>query len=149
VATIWNLDGASREVPIVDFVTGNHTNMLARSELLRSIFLPGSAMRKRFAFRRFSLTSMGRSSVFVVGTLCPATRALRITVTAATVRPIPLVFEDYPGPSDLAAVIDDFVRPDLYFDDTHGTREHRRHLTYYYAEEIRAELDRSHAISGN
>ena len=143
VATVWALDGALREVPIVDFVTGNHANVLAPTELLRSIFLPGSAMRKRFALRRFSLTSMGRSSVFVIGTLCPATGALRITVTAATVRPIRLVFEDYPGSSDLAAAIDEFVTPDLYFDDPHGTREHRRHLTYYYAEEIRAELGES------
>jgi CO/xanthine dehydrogenase FAD-binding subunit len=147
VATIWTLVGESREVPIVDFVTGDHANVLAPGELLRSIFLPASAMRKRFAFRRFSLTSMGRSSVFVIGTLCPATGALRITLTAATVRPIPLVFEDYPGPSELAAAIDEFVTPDLYFDDSHGTREHRRHLTYYYAEEIRAELGGSHAAS--
>jgi CO/xanthine dehydrogenase FAD-binding subunit len=142
VATIWTPGGASREIPIVDFVTGNHANVLAPSELLRSIFLPGSAMRKRFAFRRFSLTSMGRSSAFVIGTLCPATGALRITITAAIVRPITLFFEVYPARSDLAAAIDEFVAPDLYFDDPHGTREHRRHLTYYYSEEIRAELGR-------
>jgi CO/xanthine dehydrogenase FAD-binding subunit len=71
VATIWTLDGERRKAPIVDFVTGNHTNMLAPSELLRSILLPAAAMRKRFAFPRFSLTSMGRSSIFLIGTLCP------------------------------------------------------------------------------
>jgi CO/xanthine dehydrogenase FAD-binding subunit len=141
MATIWTLDGASREVPIVDFVTGNHSNVLAPSELLRSIFLPATALRKRSAFRRFSLTKMGRSSVFVIGTLCPVNGTLRITVTASTVRPIALVFEDYPDTAELAAVIDAFVYSHLYFDDPHGTREHRRHLTYYYAEQIRAELE--------
>ncbi|MEA3163705.1 MAG: hypothetical protein QOE88_1523 [Verrucomicrobiota bacterium] len=140
VATIWTLEKGSREVPIVDFVTGNHRNVLAPSELLRSILLPADALRKRCAFRRFSLTSMGRSSVFVIGTLCPITGALRITVTASTVRPVALEFDYYPDSAELATALDENVRSDLYFDDPHGTVEHRRHLTYYYAEEIRNEL---------
>jgi CO/xanthine dehydrogenase FAD-binding subunit len=140
VATIWTLDGASREVPIVDFVTGNHANVLAPSELLRSILLPATAMRKRFAFRRFSLTSMGRSSVFLIGTLCPIAGTLRITVTASTVRPIVLEFAYCPNSAELVAAIDELITADLYFDDAHGTCEHRRHLTYYYAEQIRMDL---------
>jgi CO/xanthine dehydrogenase FAD-binding subunit len=140
VATIWTLEGGPREVPIVDFVTGDHRNVLAPSELLRSIFLPADALGKRCAYRRFSLTCMGRSSVFVIGTLCPITGALRITVTASTVRPIALGFDYYPDAAELASSLDELVTSDLYFDDPHGTREHRRHLTYYYAEEIRSEL---------
>ena len=35
----------------IDFVTGNHTNVLQPGELLRSIHLPASALSKRFAFR--------------------------------------------------------------------------------------------------
>jgi hypothetical protein len=27
-----------------------------------------------------------------------------------------------------------------YFDDVHGSAAYKRHLTYYYAEQIRAEL---------
>lgn len=146
VATIWNLNGASREVPILDFVTGNHSNVLVPSELLRSILLPAAAMRKRFAFRRFSLTRMGRSSVFLIGTRCPVTGTLRITVTASTVRPIALAFDDYPNSAELAVAIDESVGSDLYFDDPHGTCEHRRHLTYYYAEQIRAELEAGERI---
>lgn len=37
--------------------------------------------------------------------------------------------------------LDEVVTFNLYFDDPHGSREHRRHLTYYYAEQIRAELE--------
>jgi CO/xanthine dehydrogenase FAD-binding subunit len=140
VATIWTLEGGSREMPIVDFVTGNHSNVLAPSEVLRSIFLPAEALRKRYAFRRFSLTSMGRSSAFVIGTLCPITGALRITVTASTVRPIALEFDYCPDSTELAAAVNENVRSDLYFDDPHGSAEHRRHLTSYYAEGIRVEL---------
>ena len=29
---------------------------------------------------------------------------------------------------------------ELYLDDTHGSPAHRQHLTYYFAEQIRAEL---------
>ena len=141
VATIWRLDRASREVPICEFVTGNHVNVLAPGELLRSILLPDAALRKRSVYRRFSLTRMGRSSVFLIGTLCPIAGTLRITVTASTIRPIALEFDVYPDSVELAAMIDEFVGPDLYFDDPHGTREYRRHLTYYYAEQIRAELE--------
>jgi CO/xanthine dehydrogenase FAD-binding subunit len=140
VATIWTLEGGSREVPIVDFVTGNHRNVLASSELLRSIFLPAGALRKRYAFRRFSLTSMGRSSVFVIGTLCPITGTLKITITASTVRPIVLEFDYYPDSAELATALDEKVRFNLYFDDPHGTAKHRQHLTSYYAQEIRIEL---------
>jgi CO/xanthine dehydrogenase FAD-binding subunit len=140
VATIWTLNGASRDVPVVDFVTGDHRNVLAPGELLRSIFLPADALRKRFAFRRFSLTSEGRSSVFLIGTLCPIAGTLRMAVTASTVRPIVLEFGYYPDSAEVAAALEGNVTPDLYFDDPHGTRAHRRHLTYYYAEQIRAEL---------
>jgi CO/xanthine dehydrogenase FAD-binding subunit len=140
VATLWALDGALRKVSIADFVTGNHTNLLGPGELLRSIFLPVVALRKSFAFRRFSLTSMGRSSVFLIGTRCPIAGTLKITVTASTVRPITLTFESCPDSAKLVAALDEFVTSNLYFDDPHGTAEHRRHLTYYFAEQIRAEL---------
>src|SRR5580692_7598694 len=52
-----------------DFVTGDHENVLAPGELLRSIFLPATALKKRYAFRRFSLTHLGRSEVLLIGTL--------------------------------------------------------------------------------
>src|ERR1700722_1672569 len=68
VCTLWPRAGAPREVPVVDFVTGNHANVLAAGELLRSIFLPASALKKAHAFRRFSLTELGRSEVLLIGT---------------------------------------------------------------------------------
>ena len=52
VCTLWPRDGKPREVPVVDFVTGNHTNVLQKGELLRSILLPASALTKRFAIRQ-------------------------------------------------------------------------------------------------
>ena len=43
---------SERQVPAVEFVIGNHQNVLLPGELLRAIELPASALRKRAAFRR-------------------------------------------------------------------------------------------------
>ena len=68
VCTLWPRSGKPREVPMIEFVTGNHANVLAPGELLRSIHLPATALKKNFAFRRFSLTHLGRSDVLLIGT---------------------------------------------------------------------------------
>ncbi len=140
VCTLWPRQGAPRQVPVVDFVTGNHTNVLAPGELLRSIFLPASALKKAHAFRRFSLTELGRSEVLLIGTRCPKRGTFLLTITAATLRPIPLSFANLPSAAELQAAIDQAVPQALYLNDTHGSPAHRRHLTYYYAEQIRVEL---------
>jgi CO/xanthine dehydrogenase FAD-binding subunit len=73
----WQRDGGERSVPVLDFVTGVHQNVLAKGDLLRSIDLPASALHKRTSFRRMSLTHMGRSAVLLIGTLCPRERTGR------------------------------------------------------------------------
>jgi CO/xanthine dehydrogenase FAD-binding subunit len=140
VCTIWPRQREPRQVPVVDFVTGNHQNVLAPGELLRSIFLPAHALRKEFAFRRFTLTHLGRSEVLLIGTRCPEQRDFVLTITAATLRPIQLRFEDVPGAAQLNRAIDDAVPVGMYLDDAHGSPAHRKHLTHYFAEQIRAEL---------
>lgn len=90
VATLWPRSGEPRRVAIVDFVTDNHANVLAPGELLRAISLPARALRKKFAFRRFTLTHLGRSEVLLIGTRCSDQGEFLLTITAATVRPIQL-----------------------------------------------------------
>ncbi len=140
VATLWPRSGQPRQVAVVDFVTGNHENVLAPGELLRSIFLPAHALQKNFAFRRFTLTHLGRSEVLLIGTRCPMHGEIVLTITAATLRPIQLRFDKPPAALELKRAIDDAVPFDLYLDDAHGSPEHRKHLTYYFAEQIRSEL---------
>lgn len=142
VCTLWPRGGEPRRVPVVDFVTGNHRNVLGPGELLRSIFLPAHALRKAFAFRRFALTHLGRSEALLIGTRCPARGEFLLTITAATLRPVQLRFEAVPTAGDLKRAIDDAVPPDLYLDDVHGSPAHRRHLTHYFGQQIRAELSR-------
>ena len=140
VATLWPRSGPPRQVAVVDFVTGNHENVLAPGELLRSIFLPSSALRKKFAFRRFSLTHLGRSEVLLIGTRCKKSGEFLLTITAATVRPVQLRFDGVPAAEVLKCAIDAAAPFPLYHDDVHGSPAHRKHLTHYFGEQIRSEL---------
>ena len=143
--TLWPRTAPAREVPSIDFVTGNHTNVLQRGELLRSIRLPASALSKQFAFRHQSLTHLGRSAALLIGTQSAAGNDLLITITASTPRPIQLRFEHAPSAIELRRAIDECIPADGYFDDVHGSAAYKRHLTRYFAEQIRAELAQSGA----
>jgi len=138
--TLWPRGAAPRTVPAADFVTGDHACVLRPGELLRSIRLPASALAKRVAFRRAALTHLGRSAVLLIGTAAPKAADLLITVTAATVRPVQLRFERAPSAAELHRRLDAEISDGDYLDDVHGSPAYRRHLTHYYAEQIRAEL---------
>ena len=142
VYTLWPRGAAPREVRAADFVTGNHQNVLGTGELLRSIHLPAEALAKTYAFRRASLTHLGRSAVLLIGTRSPRTGAVLFTVTAATARPVQLSFDRTPSADELRHALDGTIPDDLYFDDVHGSPAYRRHLTYYFGEQIRQEIGR-------
>ncbi|HJZ42697.1 MAG TPA: FAD binding domain-containing protein [Hyphomicrobiaceae bacterium] len=137
---LWPRKGKPRQVSALDFVTGNHKNVLEPGELLRSIHLPASALTKRFAFRRNSLTHLGRSAALIIGTQTKKGGDLLLTVTAATAKPIQLRFDRLPSAEALRRAIEANVAEADWFDDVHGSAPYKRHLTYYYAEQIRAEL---------
>ncbi len=138
ICRILNRDGAERRVPVEDFVTGNHKNLLQQGDLLRSIELPASALRKRSCFRRISLTHLGRSSALLAGTVDPRDGVFMLTISASTERPYRLKFPEVPDAGDLRMRIEREIPK--FFDDVHGTPEYRRHMTFYFAEEIRREL---------
>jgi CO/xanthine dehydrogenase FAD-binding subunit len=140
VYTVQSLDGSERQVPAIDFVTGNHQNVLLPGELLRTIDLPASALRKRAAFRRVSLTHMGRSTALVIGTAASPDATFVLTVTAATPYPVQLTFPDVPDARTLRERLHEEIPDSGYFDDVHGSPDYRKHMTHYFAEQIRAEL---------
>ena len=140
VCTLWPRGGKPREVPVVDFVTGNHPNILQKGELLRSIHLPASALSKRFAMRQVSLTHLGRSAALIVGTVNDDGRDFLLTISAATPRPRQLRFARLPSADELRQAIDQELPADSYFQDVHGSAPYKRHITYYLSEQIRAEL---------
>ena len=140
VLTLWPRGGEPRQVNAIDFVTGVHANVLAPGEILRSILLPVHVLKKKPAFRRFTLTQQGRSEALIVGTLCPEHGEFVLTISAATVKPIQIRLAGMPSAAELKEAIDKAVPFDLYLDDVHGSPPHRKHLTYYFSEQIREEL---------
>lgn len=140
VCTLWPQGGKPRKVPVVDFVTGMHTNVLQKGELLRSILLPASALRKRAAMRQASLTRYGRSAALIVATVNDDGSDFLLTVSAATPRPVHIRFARTPGAAELHGAIDARLPPDAWFQDVHGSAAYKRHVTFYLAEQIRAEL---------
>ena len=133
--------GPPREVPAVDFVTGNHANVLRPGELLRSIHLPASALVEavrvppRFAHQARPLRrAADRHAAIRRGTICcsrsPRQPPARCSFASTQI----------PSAEALRQAIDARIPADGYFDDVHGSAAYKRHLTYHFAEQIRAEL---------
>ncbi len=171
-ATVLTPGGGSRALPVADLVTGDARTSLAAGELLRSIHLPAAALRARVAFRRLSLSNLGRSGVLLIGRVGDD-GGLVLTVTAATRHPVQLRFGPAaggvlagggpgaavlhghrlaavprPGPGELRRALDAAIPDDLYHNDQHGLPQWRRDMTYRLAEEIRAELLESTTTKG-
>ena len=139
ICTLWPRGGPPRQVPVVDFVTGDHANVLRPGELLRSIHLPHAALSRRAAMRVVSLTKLGRSAALLVGTMGPDGDLL-LTITAATIRPIQFRFAAMPDAATLKSTLLDQIADASWFNDVHGSAAYKRHVTPHLAEEIRQEL---------
>jgi CO/xanthine dehydrogenase FAD-binding subunit len=140
VCAIWTPDGRERRVAVVDFVQAPLRNVLQPGELLRAIDLPSSALRCRTAFRQISLSPLGRSGALLIGRLSPDDGAFVLTVTAATPRPVRLLFEKLPSRAALRDRLEAEIPRGRYYDDIHGKPAWRRQVTLQFAEEIRIEL---------
>jgi CO/xanthine dehydrogenase FAD-binding subunit len=138
--TLWPRHAPARKVAAVDFVTGDHANILQPGELLRSIHLPFAALSKRYAMRHASLTRLGRSAALIIGTQDRAAGDLLLTITAATPRPVQLRFDRSPSAQELRRALDERIPVDGFFADVHGSAAYKRHLTYQFSEQIRLEL---------
>ena len=57
-----------------------------------------------------------------------------------TPRPIQFRFKRPPSAAELRRAIDERIPADGYFNDVHGSADYKRHLTHYFAEQIRAKL---------
>jgi CO/xanthine dehydrogenase FAD-binding subunit len=139
VCTIWTPDGGLRQLAVLDFVQGPLHTALEPGEVLRRIELPLDALTRRTAFRRISLTKLGRSGALLIGTLSSADE-LSLTVTASTRRPVRLSFAGIPTAGELIDRIAAEIPTGLYYDDIHGLPDWRQHMTLEFAREIRNEL---------
>jgi hypothetical protein len=62
-----------------------------------------------------------------------------LTVSASTDRPHRFEFPLIPDAYALHARLEREIP--VFFSDVHGTPDYRKHMTFYFAEEIRRELD--------
>lgn len=139
VCTIWTPEGDARQMRVTDFITDALTNALLPGEVLRSIALPAEALARRAAFRRASLTPLGRSGALLIGTVARG-GAFQLTVTASTRRPVQLAFAGLPTRCELAERLRQAIPAPLYYDDIHGRPDWRAHMTRLLAQEICDEL---------
>ncbi|MFF2193670.1 FAD binding domain-containing protein [Streptomyces sp. NPDC058157] len=133
-------DGATRRMPVTEFIRGAGVKDLRDGEMLRSVRLPARALEARTAFRQASLYGLGRSGSLVIGAADPQDGSLAVTVSAATTRPFRFWFALPPTAAELREAIDSAVRPGEWFDDIHGLPEWRRHMALLQAEQVRREL---------
>jgi CO/xanthine dehydrogenase FAD-binding subunit len=138
VCTIWQAGGGERRVSVADFVTGDQRNVLAPGDLLRQIDIPLAALKRRAAFRRISLTPVGRSAALLIGTI--RDDGIVLTVTGSTIRPLQLSFANIPRSAELRDLIQQRIPDAFYHDDVHGRPAWRKYMTLRLAEEIRSEL---------
>jgi CO/xanthine dehydrogenase FAD-binding subunit len=138
-AVLWGPGGAVRTLPVAELVTGDGTTALAPGELIRAIRLPATALASRTAFRRLSLSNLGRSGVLLIGRQ-QEHGGVRLTVTASTKRPVRLDVPAAYDAGDLTAALEAAIPPELYHNDIHGHPLWRRDMTHLLAERIRREL---------
>jgi CO/xanthine dehydrogenase FAD-binding subunit len=139
VCTIWTPDGIERRVAVADFVLGPQRNVLRPGELLRAISLPAATLVQRTAYRKISLSPLGRSAALLIGTLA-RDGSFVLTITASTPRPVRLAFAALPPGVALRQRIEETIGEGQYYNDIHGAPAWRRHMTLLLAEEIRCEL---------
>lgn len=136
VAEIWLPDGTDRSLPVADLITGNGTNTLEPGEVLRSIWIPAHAMRSRAELSKIALAEHGRSGAVVTGRLEEGGKAV-FTITAATLTPQVLRFDDLPGAAALAEAVN---AAEGYYTDPLGVADWRRGTSVVLAERILTEL---------
>jgi len=140
VATLLPRSGEPREIAVRDLVVAEGVAELQPGELLRRVFLPVEALRRKFAHRRIANTEEGRSMVFLIATSDSDAGDFQLTVTAATVRPFRLDFDSAPGAHELREQLDKLIGDTNYLSDQYRSADYRKHMTYLYAEELRQEF---------
>ena len=136
--------GGQRHQPVAEFIKAEAKNSLAHGELIRSIFIPAHALAARTAFRRLSLTNLGRSGVMVIGRV-DTDGLFTLTVSGSTPRPHQFRFPggEYPSPATLVHCLEEALSPEDYHDDIHGRPAWRRAMTLRLSVEILNELSPS------
>jgi len=125
--------GVRRE-PVAGFVQGARRTSLVAGEVVRGFEVDLEVLRRPAAFRRFALTSLGRTGGIVVGRPTPG--GITVAVTGSTARPWVLHLDSTDSRAIDAAV--DTIVP--WHDDPHGAPDWREAQTRRCVHEVVEEL---------
>ncbi|WNM23690.1 FAD binding domain-containing protein [Demequina capsici] len=140
-AEIWGADGTIRHVPVASLPTGNGTNTLQPSDVIRAIDVPARALRGRTSLRKIALAELGRSGAVVTGRRDPDD-AITVVVTAATLTPHVVSFPVPPAAERLTEAVR--AATDFYTDAL-GSADWRRHVAGVLATRVLEDLMEAHA----
>ncbi|MGJ9405843.1 molybdopterin cofactor-binding domain-containing protein [Nesterenkonia aurantiaca] len=131
--------GTRRTAPVSELLRRTGHTWLAPGELIRAFFVPASTLARPTLMVRESLTRYGRSATLLLASPVPGrtSGAVRLTVTASTVRPMILQLH---AEDDVADVIRTQIPASLWNDDVHGDRDWRIESTIRLAGELCQEL---------
>jgi hypothetical protein len=135
-ALVWCPDGTDRRMPVAALVTGVQRTALASGEVLRAVEIPITSLAARTAFRRISLSPLGRTGTLVIGRVDPSGEAV-FTISGGTSVPHQLRFDELPSAAALTAAVDSI---DDWYDDAHGKPDWRHAMSLRFAHEIREDL---------
>ena len=96
VYTLRSLDGSERQVPAIEFVIGNHQNVLLPGELLRTIDLPAVGAAQAGGISPGVADAHGSLHRARIGTAASPDATFVLTVTASTPYPVQLTFAEVP-----------------------------------------------------
>jgi CO/xanthine dehydrogenase FAD-binding subunit len=140
--TVWRPDGTEYTLGITDFITWASTNVMTKGDVLRSVFLPATALRARTAYRKIALSRLGRSGAVLVGRRDTVGDggAFNLAVTGSTTKPVCLTFPGVPRAEALSAALAG-IPDELWYSDAHGAPDWRKAVSSVLGHEIRDELE--------
>lgn len=137
---LWPRQGEPRTLKVEDLVIDDGIAELSPGELMRQLFIPAAALRRRVIVRRAAYAEHSRSMIFLVATIDPDNNAFQLTVTASTTRPFVFRFPQAPSFTELKQAIEERIGLGDYVVDSYRTLAYRRHMTLHFAREICEEL---------
>lgn len=142
---VWAADGTDRRYSVPEFVIAQNQTVLEPGDVLRSITIPVSALRRPTVLRKIAMSPLGRSGVVVVGRRRP--EGALISVTAATRVPH-VVATGSMDPDEVAAQVEAAIPEQSYYSDPHGTAAWRCHVTGVLTRAVVVELGSSRRSEG-
>lgn len=133
---LWPRNGEPRRIKVADLVVDDGIADLAPGELMRSLHIPASALKRRFEVRRAAYAEHGRSMIFLVATQDHDSGEIQFTVTASTVRPYIFRFDHMPNQEEVVGAIRTRIQPSDYLADCYRIPEYREHMTLYFARQL-------------